>query len=197
MLGTSNSSTSRLGRSSTTEPNAKDLIDFEHEKSNHSASSISHHVRTTSNAAAGLSAITEALNVVESLRLDLEKLQMGVQLLTLSVTKLTDIVTTQPGCCGGIFEMFTGASNSGLQTPSNHYRVNINRNVSGNYTTSTNNILHSAIQRSSSNEGPDTPTHTQTKKAFNFIANTKNRKQGYENIGGKNFTIEGVDDYDD
>ena len=209
-LGGSNA-TSRGRESSGHSGGGRDLIDFETERSNDAstaAAGMVFHARSSASssfpaAAAGLTAISEALNTVESLRMDLEKMQMGIQLLTLSVTKLTDIVTTEPAFCGGIFEMFLGGSSQGngpMHSPSSHYRVTINRNISGNYTTGTNNILHSssAVHKTNSNDSQTDAHSTNMKKSsFNFIANSKNRKQGYENLGGNHFTIEGVDEYDD
>jgi hypothetical protein len=240
---------SRLRGGSTGEINFKDLIDFQSSNNGNinnntpfrqqlqqeylqqqggiSSQNNSIHNPNTSNSAlagkaAGLSSITEALNLIESLRMDVEKMQMGIQLLTLSVTKLMDIVTTQPVCCAGLFD-FLGvtppASLLATINPSQQYsthsvtdpshRVRINREIAGSYTTSTNNILHQQQEKSIQNshsgdeflnpqDGGKPPLMTTSKKnSFNFMATSQNRKKGYENLGSKNFTIEGVDDYDD
>jgi hypothetical protein len=205
--------------------NGRDLIDFNRNDSNNghlegsggTINTSSHLKKALPLQAQGLSAISEALNMIESLRLDLEKMQMGIQLLTLSVTKLTDIVTTQPGCCTTILEMLSltsfipsGGGSSTLNPSSFHSttslsRIGINRNLSGNYNTHTNNILHSAAQlsKSDSNEHGESGKIANKKPFGSFgVGGSQYRKKGYENIStssGRNnvFSIEGVDEYDD
>jgi hypothetical protein len=223
---------SAAGREGNAGDISRDLIDFEREENNgrdhrlqsftpfQANGSSSTGANNNNNKASGLSAITEALNTVESLRMDIEKMQMGIQLLTLSVTKLMDIVQTQPTCCSSVLEFFAlghlvspgngvGSSYSTHSNLSSHsnYRVQINRNIAGNYTTTTNNILHQQQQRALSSSGDALDDrgsasggagNTVKKSSFNFSAGGgQHRKKGYENLASKNFTIEGMDDYED
>ena len=113
----------------------RDLIDFE---SAHNPNQSN--VRNNTNHGNGsnkCTPLTEALVVIHTLQHDIQGLQMGITMLTLSVQKLFDIVVTNPtpGCCTSTF-MWLGlaGSNPSLEGTSTHSTLSINRNVSGTYT---------------------------------------------------------------
>ena len=113
-----------------------------------------------------LSSIADAVNLIESLRNDIDRIQTGLMLITMSVNKLMDIVhsnAANSSCCSQPFyyiESVFGLSSSsntitngsssmnGVNDNSTHSSTNstvsINRNVSGSYT-----ITNTSLSRGS------------------------------------------------
>lgn len=123
-----------------------------------------------------MNGISEALVQVETLRIDLERVQMGITLLTLSVEKLKDIVadkSNSSGCCGsggGIFEFLlmgsSGPSSAGSYTSSSE-------GGSGRHNRS--------LPSSSGSSGGGGGNSNRKKLTSMFDSKAK---QGYANLGG-------------
>ena len=120
-----------------------------------------------------MTGITDALVQVETLRIDLERVQMGITLLTLSVEKLKDIVAdkSSSGCCGGgLFEFLLMGANGPSST--------------GSYTSSSEggSGRHNKplpVSSGSSSGGGGNSGRKKLSSMFDSKA-----KQGYANLGG-------------
>lgn len=88
----------------------------------------------------GLNAISEALQLVEGLKHDLDRQQMGLTLLALSVSKLQDIVSPANApssflgnllsCChGNVYDILSSATST-----SSEGFAHVHRDISGSYT---------------------------------------------------------------
>jgi hypothetical protein len=160
-----------------------DLIDFENDASRSTVNSETRLARLQHNAnskAAGLNSITEALNLIEQLRQDIEKMQMGISLLSLSVTKLMEIVSYQPSFCNSLMDMLS-LSPSAAQTNMSQHSFSHHGRGSGSYTAT--NALHGS--GSGSNHGTQSSNQT--------------RRNGYSQVNtgrSSHFSIGGIDDED-
>lgn len=138
--------------------------------------------------------------------MEIDKLQMGLTLVSLSVEKLTNIVTAPPQCCPSLFELLTAAG--GVTTISTN-----TANISGSYTSMDGELRSGgggargssgsssigggtkSAFGSSSYSGNRSSSSTPT---FNKLFNS-NKKMGYENISSEHsnmFTIECNDEDD-
>lgn len=121
-----------------------------------------------------MTGISDALVQVETLRIDLERVQMGITLLTLSVEKLKDIVADKQssGCCGGggIFEFLLMGANGPSSTGS--YTSN-SEGGSGRH--------NSALPGLGSSSGGGSGSGSRKKLADVF---SSKGRQGYANLGG-------------
>lgn len=127
-----------------------------------------------------INSISDALVQVESLRLDLDRVMMGLTLMTLSVEKLVDIVTAPPpSLCGGIFDvLLLGATGAppGAMVPS-----------VGSYTTSREGGSDAA-RRSPAN-GRNSGAKKIGSQALDALFNAKKKKQGYHNISASSHSV--------
>ena len=132
--------------------------------------------------------ITDALLQVESLRQELERVQMGLMLMAFSVEKLMDIVTVEPACCPNIFDFFVPRA-----------QQSIGRDSTG---------LYSATESSTGSKAAGAGTRDSRLSRIAAAGARANpfkdrgiKKAGYKNIGAAGgpamFSIESHDDEDD
>lgn len=144
--------------------------------------------------------ITDALVQVEALRQELERVQMGLALMTFSVEKLMDIVTAEPVCCAGFFDFLVPRTQQA-----------IGRDSTGPYTTSQASVgqySNGATSRQSAAGGPTNTNGSRLGRVSNIVAagasaipfqNRKIQQAGYKNINTNPnaFSIECTDDDDE
>lgn len=119
--------------------------------------------------------ITDAVVQVEVLKEELERARVGLMLLSLSIEKLMDIVTTEPpGFCPSIFEIFTGGAitgGGGQDKP-----VHVQKAIGGSYTVGGKSRAIAGAGSSSSGG-----SNNSKKIAMPAMFNSKKR-QGYETL---------------
>jgi hypothetical protein len=125
--------------------------------------------------------ITEALVQAEALRQELERVQMGLMLMTFSVEKLMDIVTVEPACCPSIFDFLVPRT-----------QQSIGRDSTGPYSGSRSTAIGT--------EGTQGLSRIAAAGArANPFKNHKIRQAGYKNLNGNAnmFSIESNDEEDE
>jgi hypothetical protein len=133
--------------------------------------------------------ITDALVQVEALKFELERVQIGLALLGLSVEKLMDIVTVEPACCSSIFDLFIPRS---IQT--------IGRESTGAHTFSQQQTRYGG-QGSGGGGGGGRSSLGIGARTTDMFKNRQIKKAGYKNINSSGnsggFSIEGAEDDED
>lgn len=132
--------------------------------------------------------ITEALVLVEALRQELERVQVGLTLLCFSVDKLMDIVSVEPACCPSLFDFFVPRT-----------QQSIGRDSVGLYVASP---RRSAPVPNGTGVagGVGNRIASVGARASNAFKNHRIRQAGYKDISAANsnvFSIEGNDDEED
>jgi hypothetical protein len=125
--------------------------------------------------------ITEALVQAEALRQELERVQMGLMLMTFSVEKLMDIVTVEPACCPSIFDFLVPRT-----------QQSIGRDSTGPYSSS-----RGAVTGTDGGQGLSRIAAAGARA--NPFKNHKIRQAGYKNLNGNAnmFSIESNDEEDE
>lgn len=115
---------------------SQDLIEFDSAHSSVSASAQLQRATaltsSSSSGGGGLQTITEALSMLDGLRADLDRAQMGLTLLSLSVTKLIDIVSPGDSDGGYLSSLFSCCSSTVYDYVAEGF-VHVHRDVSGSY----------------------------------------------------------------
>lgn len=184
-------------------------------------------VISTPRAKNDFNSITDALVQVESLRMELERVQMGLTLMGLSVDKLIDIISTPPPCCPSFFDFMLPNKAMIVQAAGGHERhagvhtANIkmissssignttrnmkltndlnNNNNSHNRTSSQLKNTNQSLTTSSSVASAVSISSSGTAKLQEIFHTRKIKKDGYKNIGANTslFSIDGHDEDDD
>lgn len=115
-----------------------------------------------------LNSISDAMQQIESLKFELERAQMGLHLMQLSVNKLVDIIATPANCCTSMFDIITMQTT--IAGASEHF----------SFSSSTpSNIRSSSHSNIGDNNGIGRSGSPSTK--FTLTGN-KGLKMGYENV---------------